>query len=142
MSQLSNVKAVAGTTFQRYDGTNWVDIAEISDIDGPEDKASLINVTTTLSPNNQEEYIPGQLSTGAVKLMMNLVPQDPGYIQLKADIDNRTRAQYRIKAGDTLHSCFTFFGFCVSLSRSFKMGDKMAATASIQPTGGVTESHD
>lgn len=136
----SQAIGVAGTVIAAGNGATpeeFTVIAEVIDISGPEVKSSLIQCTTTQSPDFEEEFIPGQKSTGMVKLSMNLVPQDPGMLQFQSDRTNRVKRNYLITASDTELSTYSFAAFVDTISPDFKMGSKADVSVSLQPTGGV-----
>jgi hypothetical protein len=86
--------AVAGPGWAlRHAGTL---IAEVRDIDGPQQKADMDNATNQSSPGHYKEWVTTLIDGGDVKFACNYVPGDSSQIALLTALKNRVEEAYTL----------------------------------------------
>jgi predicted secreted protein len=126
-----------GTTFRRWGGTTWADIAEVNSISGPTMSRDTIDVTTLDSTGGYREFIAGFRDPGTVQLTMNFTATT--YAIMKGDFDVETEQNYEIlfpAAGDNYS--FEFAGMVTELPVEITADDKVTSTVTIKISGAVT----
>lgn len=126
-----------GTTFRRWTGTVWADIAEINSISGPTMSRDTIDVTTLDSTGGYREFIAGFRDPGTVQLTMNFSATT--YAIMKGDFDIETEQNYEIlfpAAGENYS--FEFAGLVTELPVEITADDKVTSTVTIKISGAVT----
>ena len=126
-----------GTTFRRWGGTVWDDVAEINSISGPTMSRDTIDVTTLDSTAGYREFIAGFRDPGTVQLTMNF--DSTTYAIMKGDFDIEDEQFYEIlfpAAGDNYS--FEFAGLVTELPVEITADDKVTSTVTIKISGAVT----
>lgn len=132
----SNATAGVGTKFRRWDGSNWVDIAEINSITGPGMSRGTIDVTSLDSTNGYREFIGSFRDGGTVALSMNFSRST--YETMKTDFESDTLQNYEIYLSDAEHTSFEFEGLVSELSLAIPTDDKISADVTIKVSGQMT----
>lgn len=134
----SNAISGIGTLFYRWSTTSseWVEIAEISEISGPSKTRETIEVTTLGSTDGYKEYIPGLREGGTVQLTMNYTRAT--YEIMSDDFESDVVQNYKVVLPDTDKTAFEFEGLVTELPLGISTGDKITADVTIQVTGAVT----
>lgn len=124
-----------GTTFSRWDGSEWVSIAEITSIKGPGMKRDTIEVTNMDSLGGYKEFIAGFRDSGTISLSMNFTRA--GYDALKADFESNVLSYYEIVLPDTVATSFEFTGLVTEVPLTIGAKDAISMDVSIQITGPI-----
>jgi len=132
----SNAAAGVGTSFRRWDGSNFVAIAEINSITGPGMTRDTIDVTSLDSTGGYREFITGFRNPGTVTLAMNFTITS--YDLMHDDFEDPNAQNYEIllptEAGDY---SFEFEGYVTELPLTIPPDDKITADVTIQISGAV-----
>lgn len=133
---MSNAFAGVGTKFRRWTGSDWEDIAEVTQIDGPTSSRETIDVTSLDSTGGYREYIPSFRDGGTVTLAMNFTRAT--YEQMKADFEDDAVHNYEVLFPDTENTSIEFQGYVTEIPVSVSTDDKVTANTTIKVTGQVT----
>lgn len=135
---MANSQAVAGvgTLFRRWNGSAWVELAEITNISGPGMTRDVIDVTSMTSTGGYREFIAGFRNPGTMNLTMNF--RRDTYDLLKSDFESDELQNYEIVLPDTENTTFEFEGLVTELPLSIPPDDKISAEVVIQISGEVT----
>lgn len=125
-----------GTVFHKWDGSQWVAIAEITSIKGPGFKKETIEVTSMDSTGGYKEFIAGFKEAGTISLTMNFTRA--GYDALKADFESYDIQNYEIILPDAVNTSFEFEGFVTEMPLTIGLKDAVTLDVTIQITGEVT----
>jgi predicted secreted protein len=128
-----------GALFKRGDGTSseeFIAIAEVNTITGPEITAGTIDVTSLDSTGGYREFIAGFIDGGEVSIDMNF--RLDGYDDLKADIEGRELHNYQVVFPDTNQTTFEFAAIMTRLGVAVPTEDKITATATFKISGQIT----
>jgi predicted secreted protein len=130
-------KAIAGvgTKFKRWNGSAWVDIAEINSITGPSMSRDTIDVTSLDSTGGYREFITGFRNAGTVVLAMNFTRAT--YETMLNDFESNTIQNYQIVLPDAENTGLDFEGLVSELPLTIPADDKVTADVTIQVTGKV-----
>lgn len=133
---MSNAIAGVGTKFRRWNGTNWVDIAEINSIAGPNKSRDTIDVTSLDSIGGYRDFIGGFRDGGTVTLPMNFTRST--YNLMNADFESADLQNYEILLPDVEETSFEFEGLVTELGLGIPADDKVTADVTIKVSGKVT----
>lgn len=117
-------------------GSTWVDLCQLSSINGPDGSSSEIEVTTLCS--SAKEYISGLADYGNVAISGMYDPANAGLVSLKTLYDSGDEAQFRITLTDTASTEITFDGYVNAYSWAFEADDASRVSSNIRVTGPVT----
>ena len=129
----SQAVAGVGTTFRRWDGTNWVEIAEIKTITGPGKSRTVIDVTSLDSVAGYNEFIGGFRDGGTVVLAM-IFRRDTFEI-MNDDFDSDDLQNYEIFLPDDELTSFEFEGMVIELPLSIDPADAITVDVTIKVSG-------
>ena len=132
----SSAVAGVGTSFRRWNGANWVVIAEINSITGPSMSRDVIDVTSLDSTGGYREFIAGFRDPGTIVLSMNFVRST--YEIMKTDFESDTLQNYEIYLSDAEHTSFEFEGLVTELPLTIPADNKIMADVTIKISGQVT----
>ena len=124
-----------GTKFQRYNGTEWQDIARVFDINGPTMTRETPEATTYDSIDGYREFISGLRDPGDVTFTLNY--RRSTYLVFKADFEDDEAKQYRIILPDTDQTTMTFTGLVTDLPSVVPVGDRITTDVTIKISGKV-----
>jgi len=133
---MSNAISGVGTKFRRWDGTNWVDIAEINSITGPNKTRDTIDVTSLDSTGGYREFIGGFRDGGTVTLPMNFTRDT--YDTMNTDFEDDTLQNYEIFLPDVEGTSFEFEALVTELGLGIPADDKVTADVTLKVSGKVT----
>jgi len=133
---MSNAISGVGTKFRRWDGTNWVDIAEINSITGPNKTRDTIDVTSLDSTGGYREFIGGFRDGGTVTLPMNFTRNT--YDTMNTDFEDDTLQNYEIFLPDVEGTSFEFEALVTELGLGIPADDKVTADVTLKVSGKVT----
>lgn len=133
---MSNAIAGVGTKFRRWNGSNWVDIAEINSITGPGKTRDTIDVTSLDSTAGYREFIGGFRDGGTVSLPMNFTRDT--YDLMNTDFESDDLQNYEIFLPDDESTSFEFEALVTELGLAIPADDKVTADVSLKISGQVT----
>lgn len=133
---MSNAIAGVGTKFRRWNGTNWVDIAEINSITGPTKSRDTIDVTSLDSTGGYREFIGGFRDGGTVTLPMNFTRDT--YDTMNTDFESDDLQNYEIYLPDDENTSFEFEALVTELGLGIPADDKVTADVTLKVSGQVT----
>ena len=132
----SNAVAGVGTKFRRWSGTNWVNIAEINSITGPNKSRDTIDVTSLDSTGGYREFIGGFRDGGTVTLPMNFTRDT--YDLMNTDFESDDLQNYEIFLPDDEATSFEFAALVTELGLAVPVDDKITADVTLKVSGQVT----
>jgi len=132
----SNATAGVGTSFRRWDGTNWVAIAEINSITGPGKTRDTIDVTSLDSTGGYREFIGGFRDGGTVTLPMNFTRDT--YDLMNTDFESDVLKNYEIYLPDTGGTSFEFEALVTELGLAIPADDKITSDVTLKISGQIT----
>lgn len=126
-----------GMSIKKGAGTN---VAEITNMDGPNVDRDMIEVTNMQSPSQAKEFIAGLIDAGEVTLSVNYLPQNATHKLLLTDLvaANQAAATYTITLTDSGSSTISASFLVKSFKLKGAVADKMAADFVLKGTGPVT----
>lgn len=134
--------AVAGAASALSGGTNgtevFEEVAEVTNISGPDEALELIDATHMGSPGARREYIPSLLDSGEVQLDLNFLPADSNQGGLRADLNNRVRRNFKLVWTDTGTTTYSFAAYVTAHSKSAQIDDKLTASVTLKITGDIS----
>lgn len=124
------------------DGSNWQQIAEINDVNGPEISQVIEDATHMDSPDGYAEKIAvGLREAGDVTLQLHLLQDDASQSAIRADLNASTLRNYRIVLPSGTKR-ISFSAFVASLNHTFPIRGKMMYDLTLSITGKpVFEAH-
>ena len=125
----SNAVAGVGTEFRRWSGSAWVQLAEISSINGPTMTRDFIDVTSLDSTGGYREFITGFRDAGTISLSMNFTRDT--YDAFKADFESPLANYYEIVLPDTENTTMEFEGLVTEIPITIPTDDKISADVTI-----------
>ena len=134
--------AGAGTLFRRWDADAtsaagaWVDVANITNISGPDASRETIDTTTLDSVGGYREFIPSLRDAGSISLSMNF--KRDTYEQMKNDFESDVLQNYEIMLPDADNTTFEFEGMVTELPLDVPLDDKISADVTIKISGEIT----
>lgn len=131
----SNAVAGVGTKFRRWNGTNWVDISEITGITGPNKSRDTFDVTSLDSTGGYREFRAGFRDGGTVSLPMNFTRDT--YDLMNTDFESDDLQNYEIFLPDDEFTSFEFEGLVTELGIGIPVDDKISADVAIKISGKV-----
>jgi len=134
---MSDAIAGVGTKFRRWNSSlsQWVDIAEINSITGPNMSRDTIDVTSLDSVGGYREIIPGFRDPGAVVLNMNFTRDT--YDLMKSDFESDDLQNYEIILPDEEETTLEFEGLVTELPLAIPIDDKVTSDVTIKISGQV-----
>lgn len=107
-------------------------LTEVTDIKGPGEKGKSINATHLLSPNGYEEFIPGLVDGGEVKLDLTFVKAT--YNAVRALVRTTPLWKITFSQGSTI----VFSGFLTEIDNQIPKEDRIKADVTLKVTGKPT----
>src|SRR5574343_373115 len=95
---MANAVAGVGATFFRWDGNDWLSVAEIRAITGPSTSKDVLNVTSLNTLDGYIEFTSGFANGGRIDLAMSFTRD--GYEQFKEDFELSSSVYYGIQLAD------------------------------------------
>jgi predicted secreted protein len=132
---MSNAIAGVGTKFRRWNGSNWVDIAEINSISGPNKSRDVIDVTSLDTIGGYKEFIAGFRDGGTVALPMNFTRA--GYELMNTDFESDDLQNYEILLPDDEATSFEFEALVTELGLAIPADDKITSDVSLKISGQI-----
>ena len=133
---MSLAVAGVGTQFQRWSGSAWVNLSEVTSITGPTMTRDFIDVTSLDSTGGYREFITGFRDAGTISMNMNFTRDS--YDNLKTDFESATLQNYQIILSDVENSAIEFEGLVTEIPITIPTDDKISVDCTIKITGAVT----
>lgn len=127
--------AGVGTKFRRWNGSNWVDLADIQSIDGPKKTRDTIDTTNLDSTGGYRTFIGGFRDGGTVTLPMNFTRAS--YELMNADFESDDLQNYEILLPDDEITSFEFEALVTELGLGIPADDKVTAPVTLKISGQV-----
>ena len=124
-----------GTSFRRWDGANWVHIAEIMNISGPSKSRKTIEVITLDSTNGYSDFIGSLRDAGAITFSM--IFRRDTYEIMNDDFENDLLQNYEILLPDVESTSFEFEGLVTEIPLTIPPDEKMTVDVTIKVSGEV-----
>lgn len=132
----SNAFSGVGTEFRRWNGSAWVQLAEINSINGPTMTRDFIDVTSLDSTGGYRQFIAGFRDAGTISLSMNFTRTT--YDAFKADFESPDANFYEIVLPDAETTTLEFSGLVTEVPITIPTDDKVTADVTIKISGPVT----
>ncbi len=133
---MSNAISGIGTIFNRWDGSQWVKLAEVVSIDGPSKTRNTIDVTSLDSVGGYMEFIGALRDGGEISFNMNFTAAS--YALMNTDFEDDTLQDYQIVLPDATNTTFEFEGLVTDLPIAIPMDDKLSCDVKIKVSGQTT----
>lgn len=128
-----------GTQLKRdSDGAgNFVKVANINDLNGPEREREAIEFTAHDSPDQYREFGKGLKDGGEVTFTLNYDPALASHEALDDDFEEKDNRDYQIVLlpGDADEHTWDFNGLITSLGDAFPVDDRMERDVTIKVSG-------
>ncbi len=136
---MATSKAIAGigTLFRRWDGANWVDIAEIINLAGPSMTRNTIPVVTLDSADGYIEYLSGFRDGG--NLTFTMIFRRDTYLTIVTDFESDTLQNYELYfEQDDDDTSIEFEGLVSEMPLTVPAEEKVTVDVTIKISGGPT----
>lgn len=130
---MADAIAGVGATFLRWDGNDWISVAEIRAIVGPSTSKDMLNVTSLTTLDGYNEFTSGFANGGTVSLAMSFTRD--GYELFKEDFELSSSVYYGIQLADEYETFIGFNGLVIELPITTPADDKVDVNIKIQITG-------
>jgi len=133
--------AAFGTLLQMGNGASpevFVNVAEVTEIGGPNLSLDTADATAHESPGRWEEVVPTILRSGEITLALNYVPAGAthGYSTgLLRDMVARIKRNYKLVFPNIGATTWSFAAYVVKFSTKEPVADKLGADVSLKITG-------
>jgi len=133
---MSSAISGVGTSFRRWNGSSWENIAEINSITGPNKSRDTIDVTSLDSTGGYRAFIGGFRDGGSVTLPMNFTRDT--YDTMNTDFEDDDLQNYEIFLPDDDGTSFEFEALVTELGLGIPADDKVTADVTLKVSGQVT----
>lgn len=117
-------------------GTDYVELADVINIDGPNMTKSAIDVTHLNSTNRWQQFINGMRSGGTCNFTLNFIYAE--YLKLKNQFDSDDNlAGFQILLPNSAATTITFDAVINSLGTGIPFNDRITTTCSLTASGAV-----
>ena len=132
---MSNTNAISsmGTKFYRWSGSAWVEMGDITAVEGPQKTRDTLEVTQLNSDDQYKEFIADLKDGGTANLTASFVRAN--YDLIATDFESTTAQSYAIVLPDTDNTTVEFEGLVIEQPLAVGVGDKISADVSIKVTG-------
>lgn len=130
----SGVKIGYNTDFAIYNGSSYVEVAEISSITWPGYARDAVEATHLNSDDQFREYVPGLMDAGEVTIEMNFIPAVSDVII--AALTSASIGQFKITAQGGVNCVFR--AIVTAYQPQSPVDDRMTASATFKVTGKPT----
>lgn len=130
---MSDASIGYGSQYAIHDGSTYVPLAEVYNIEPPQFESDDVDVTHMASPNRTREVIPGLINPGNVTIDMNFVPNSPADQRVRELLVSGEKLSHRITYPNGTTETFTASvkGYAPAVPNE----DKMTATVTMRVTG-------
>lgn len=130
----SSAKLGYNTDFSIYNGTTYVEVAEVTSITWPGYARDAIEATHMNSDDTFREYIPGLMDAGEVTIELNYIPSASDV--LVAALTASTIGQFKIQHNAGVNVVFK--AIVTAYQPQSPVDDRMTASATFKVTGKPT----
>lgn len=133
--------AAFGTELQRGNGADpevFAAVGQVRSFDGPSESADQLDVTTHDSPGDYREKLPSFLDAGEVTLEVLWDPALISHVNLRTDLRNKTRRNFRMVWPDTAATTESFAAYVTGYSRGAPHDAELTASITLLIDGPVT----
>jgi len=139
----SNAIPAFGTKLKRGDGgapETFTDVAEVTDLSGPELSAEESDVTnhSSGSATPWRDIIPTLLDAGEVSLSLSFLPGTQGHKNLLSDFLNRVKRNWQLVFPDSVQTTWSFSAYVMSISPAEPVDEALTAELTLRVTGAPT----
>lgn len=127
----------AGAEFLRHDGSSYVKLANVYDINGPGFSREVVDITTYDSTGGYREKIGGLRDGGQLTFTMNFKRSE--FLILKGDFENDQVEQYQVKIPDGPNTTLSFDGLVIEMPISMPVADRVTVDVTIEISGQVAD---
>ena len=122
-----------GAKFNRWDGSAWTPIANITSITPPAPTKDTVDVTTMDDIDGYRRFIGGLRDGGDAGFSMNFT--GGGYGILKSDFENDAIQDYQIVLPDTANTTFEFEGIVTGIPVDVPLDAQVTCEVTIKVSG-------
>jgi predicted secreted protein len=119
-----------GTSINRWDGSQWVPIANITSASGPGSERSTIETTTLDTTGGYRTFITGLRDGGDFTLSMNFLVET--YLLMKDDFEDNSPQQYAIIFPDDDNTTVVFDGLVTGMPLDIPIDDLVSCNVTIK----------
>jgi len=112
-----------GVSFRRWDGTDWVELAEVINVGGPTLSRATVEVVSLNVSNAFKNFLASYRDAGAVTFTM--VFRRDTYETMKEDYDSDSNANYEIYIEAVENTSFEFEGLVTEMPLVGIAGDSV-----------------
>lgn len=134
MKVISGVSGV-GTELHKFDYTNWVKLANVTNISWDGISRELLEVTSIKSVEDWKEYTTGYMDGGTVQLTLNFTRDSYDYVA--EDMFNAESMHYKIIIPDENGTTFDFLGFITETPIDISTDKQITMTVTLKITSKV-----
>ena len=124
-----------GTELHKFDYTNWVKLANVTNISWDGISRELLEVTSIKSVEDWKEYTTGYMDGGTVQLTLNFTRDS--YDSVAADMFNAESMHYKIIIPDENGTTFDFLGFITETPIDISTDKQITMTVTLKITSKV-----
>lgn len=135
---MTNAIIGVGTEFNRWDGSEWVSIAEVKNISGPDKSREIKDATSFDSTGGYREFVSALRDSGSITITMNF--SRSGYETLNDDFEDDDKQDYQIVLPDDDTTTFEFEGLVTELPLEVPHDDIITCDVTIKISDSITVS--
>jgi len=128
--------AGVGTSLNRWSGTAWEQLGEVTDISGPGMSRATIDTTHLATEGGYRTFITGFRDAGSLTFTMNF--NRDAYDLLKSDFESDVAVAYEMVLPDDEKTSFEFSGLVTEIPLTVPTDDKISVAVTIKISGVVT----
>ncbi len=137
MANVNTPIAGVGAKFQRWSGSAYVDISQITNVTGPSASREMTDVTALDTTGGYRKFIGSFRDSGTLNVSMNFT--NAGYKQMKTDFESATPVGYQLslpdEAAGALGTSVQFYGLVQELPLTVPTDAQVTADIVIKISG-------
>ncbi len=137
----TEAESAQGTFIETGDGAspeNFSELAEVSNIGGPNEKADEIDATHLRSPEGYKEFIPSFKDGGEIPLTLNYIAGSTTQSALRAEFNQTPPPTKNRRITWPDGSTTSFAGWVKARGASAQVGSKISSMVTLRGVGAVT----
>lgn len=127
-----------GVVLKRHNGSTYVTVAQLRDVNGPSMKKDRVDVTTKDSSSRWRDFLSTLRDGGEISFEIEYDPTATTHAALVDDFESDTTTQYQIAFGDGSSTSASFVGTVVAFEPQGPMEGALTANVTIAITGAVS----
>jgi len=127
-----------GTKLYLVSGTDTTAVADMRDIEGPEESVDDIDVSNTDSPNRRREFLPGMVDGGEASGDFLFAASTYGDMKTLVGVTQAFRIQFADHTVATSGSKLDWVGYIKNLGPSAPYEDAVTASLTLKVSGEIT----